>query len=229
MSHLVVNNLLRNFAEKMQGIRRLTLISDTGYPLIEGWGIDQSEPLITAGRMLQTAMLFQEDNQWETVNHISVRAKEGYFELIPCVESIFLLVYATVQWSGLLEQEITYLVQQLQPKLEQGLLGTTDDSAVEKGEGKPTESAITSKVASKIPVSLFEKYQQELSKYIGPVAPIVCRRITNDYHTLTPSELINQLAQFIPSPQEATEFIESCVALSFQPEELYRYHLSDAV
>jgi predicted regulator of Ras-like GTPase activity (Roadblock/LC7/MglB family) len=226
MSHSVIEKLLSNFAQKMEGIRGLTLISDTGYPLTQGWGINDSQPLIAAGRMLQTAMLFQEDHQWETVNHISIRAKEGYFELIPCVESIFLLVYSTIQWSGLLEQEITHLVKQLQPQLKQGLMVAMDDFQEEKTQEKQTNNVTPPVASSEVPISLFEKYQVELAHHIGPIASIVCRRITEKYHSLTPSELIDHLAQFIPSPQQATQFIESCVSLSFQSQDLNRYRSS---
>lgn len=216
MSHSIIDRILRNFADKIAGIRGLTLISETGYPLTKGWGIDDSQPLITAGRMLETAMLFQEDYKWETVEHISIRAKEGYFSLIPCQESIFLLVYSTTQWTGTLEQEISQLVKQLQPQLAQGL-------AVLMAESEQDEQTVSVNTTVKTPevsVSLFETYQRELAYHIGPIASIVCRRITKDYHSLTPSELINHLAQFITSPQQAKQFIESCVSLSFQSQEL---------
>lgn len=234
MSHSVIDKLLSNFANQIQGVQGLTLISDTGYILTKGWGMDDSQPLITAGRMLQTAMLLQDDFQWETFNHLSIRAKEGYFELIPCVESVFLLVYSTVQWSGFLEQEITHLVNQLRTQLKQGLAVLIDDYVEENIPNEQPES-LTPPVVSVSPQvppspivspqvppspvvapvvspSLFKKYQQELAHYIGPVASIVCSRINKEYHSLTPSELVSKMAQFIPSPQEATKFIESCAS-----------------
>ena len=65
-------------------------------------------------------------------------------------------------------------------------------------------------IASNLTATFITNCEQELTKYIGPIARMLVNKTLIKYPNLTPAELIELLVQQIPQPLAAAEFSQRC-------------------
>ncbi len=112
-----IEEILQNLMAKPIGIEGLALVSQEGKPIIVPINLDESSILIISGTMLYLAQNTQDEFNWQEIEMISVRSKEGYIILTYCHQEAFLLIKAGKVVTGLLEGEIHRTVKKLQKAL----------------------------------------------------------------------------------------------------------------
>ena len=110
--------ILKELAYKTTGIQGAVLVSPQGQPLATPIGIDHNSTLIIAGTMLHLAGCIREEFNWQEIEQVSVRAKEGYIILIICNQDVFLLVKTDNVPLGFLEGDINRNVRKLRTELQ---------------------------------------------------------------------------------------------------------------
>ncbi len=76
---------------------------------------------------------------------------------------------------------------------------------------QPQTSIENDSTENKLAATFIAKCEQELTKYIGPIAKIIVNKTCNKQPNLSPAESIELLAQHIPQPLLAEAFRRSCL------------------
>lgn len=118
MSTHTIEKILQELTAKPIGIQGVALVSCEGQPIIPAIGMDKNSVLIMAGSMLYLSKSTQDELNWQAIETVSVRAREGYVILSKCNAEVYLLVKAGKALSGLLEGEINRTVEKLQVELQ---------------------------------------------------------------------------------------------------------------
>jgi len=113
-----IEKILQELTAKPIGIQGVALVSCEGQPIIPPIGMDKNSVLIMAGSMLYLSKSTQDELNWQAIETVSVRAREGYVILSKCNAEVHLLVKAGKALSGLLEGEINRTVEKLQVELQ---------------------------------------------------------------------------------------------------------------
>lgn len=206
MSNYSIEQILQEFTQKNLGIEGIALVSADGQLLANPIGLETDSILILAGSLLQMADNFQTQLDWQQTQQISLRSKEGYLNLIPCLDEVFLLVKSANNLSGLLNHELNQMIKVLQAQLQP--TPTTDPYSVlatEESGRSPQTSFSLSGTSSIDPVWL-ERCQGQLAEYIGPMASLICRRLAQTSPNLAKHEFIDKLLSYIPDSQMALQF-----------------------
>jgi predicted regulator of Ras-like GTPase activity (Roadblock/LC7/MglB family) len=206
-----VDQILRELASQSLAIEGAILVSSEGQPITTAMGIQSNSAIIMAGTMLRLAEQVCEEFKWQEIEQVSIRAPEGYLTLIRCNEDVFLLVKtAKVPWGGL-DRGIHRTIKILQTELQ----------TIEVPKLKPDESSQLTRLLKNNQITVINQAhpqksqlnsdfighsQQELAKYIGPIASVVCKRILCENPELGKVEFIETLAKYIPQQQQALEF-----------------------
>ena len=109
--------------------------------------------------------------------------------------------------------QITYqndFAQTPQAKMRMAILQKSQALRSKYGHDTPTMTGKTLKQSSQQPKSI-EKLQQELAKYIGPLAEHIVNDIMTEHPELTTTQLIDLLAQEIPDEEKAQEFKQQAI------------------
>lgn len=117
MSTDKIDRLLKELASKPIGIQGAVLVSSEGQPITAPIGMDENSVLIMAGTMLYLVSSTREEFNWQEIEQISVRGREGHVILATCNQDAFLLVKAGKALTGLLDGEINRTVKKLQAEL----------------------------------------------------------------------------------------------------------------
>ncbi len=113
-----LTQLLEGFMQKPIGIQGVVLISREGHLMSDPVGMDEETATLIGGRMLYLAQSTQDELNWQDIENISIRAKDGHLILTRCDADSFLLVKTGKALTGLLEAEINRFLKQLQPTLD---------------------------------------------------------------------------------------------------------------
>jgi predicted regulator of Ras-like GTPase activity (Roadblock/LC7/MglB family) len=113
-----IEKILQELTAKPIGIQGVALVSSEGQPIIPPIGMDKNSVLIMAGSMLYLSKSTQDELNWQAIEIVSVRAREGHVILAKCNCEVYLLVKAGKALSGLLEGEINRAVEKLQAELQ---------------------------------------------------------------------------------------------------------------
>ena len=109
-----VEQIFEDVVQEGMGIEGAILISDEGRSLTRGIGLDESQALIMAGRMLALAKKSQTEMQWQDWEAIAAHSSDGHLMLTPCLPDVFLFVQASHILTGLLEVEIKRMIKKIQ-------------------------------------------------------------------------------------------------------------------
>jgi predicted regulator of Ras-like GTPase activity (Roadblock/LC7/MglB family) len=112
-----LEGILRDLIAKPIGINGAVLVSTDGLAMTRPMGIDESHSDMLAGTMIYLAQNTQMALNWQEVEHISIRASEGFIILSRCNEETYLLVQARKVPVALLESEISQTVAKLRSVL----------------------------------------------------------------------------------------------------------------
>lgn len=203
MDQSLLRQTLRELSEKQPEIQGVVLVSEQGQPLTTATGFDEDSILIMAGRMLYFSGRVQEELQWPSIDHVFLRATEGYLMLVACTEETFLLVKTTKTPSGMLEQEIKQTINQLSSILNTSSTQCYQSEFVNQ-HFQRSQNPFSS--TSSLDAELVYYCERELAEFIGPISKLVCQRILKQSPNLIISEFIEALARFIPIPQDAQFF-----------------------
>jgi len=229
--HKRVEQILREFASQSLDIEGAILVSSQGQPITVAVGIEPNSALILAGLMLRLAARVDEEFTWKEIEQVSIRAHEGYVTLIRCHQDAFLLVKTTkVPW-GLLDRgihrtikilrtelqlsEVTSLKTEESPQVRLPLKNSQISERVYQHTAYEQEEVSVSMTPSvfappgtknSLDRDFIKRCQQELAQYIGPIASVICKRTLSQNPHLKKHEFIQALTQYIPQPQQASEF-----------------------
>jgi len=109
-----VEQIFEDVVQEGMGIEGAILISDEGRSLTRGIGLDESQALRMAGRMLALAKKSQTEMQWQDWEAIAAHSLDGHLMLTPCLPDVFLFVQASQVLTGLLEVEIKRIIKKIQ-------------------------------------------------------------------------------------------------------------------
>ena len=118
MNTSTVDKILQDLILKPIGIQGVSLVSKEGQLLSDPIGIDEDSTSIMSGVMLYVAQTTQDEFNWQDIEMISLRSKEGHIVLASCSPEIYLLIKAGKVLTGLLEGEISRAVKKLQAALQ---------------------------------------------------------------------------------------------------------------
>lgn len=109
-----VEQIFEDVLQEGMGIEGAILISDEGRSLTRAIGLDESQALRMAGRMLALAKKSQTEMQWQDWEAIAAHSSDGHLMLTPCLPDVFLFVQASEVLTGLLEVEIKRIIKKIQ-------------------------------------------------------------------------------------------------------------------
>ena len=109
-----VEQIFEDVVQEGMGIEGAILISDEGRSLTRAIGLDESQALRMAGRMLALAKKSQTEMQWQDWEAIAAHSSDGHLMLTPCLPDVFLFVQASEVLTGLLEVEIKRIIKKIQ-------------------------------------------------------------------------------------------------------------------
>jgi len=109
-----VEQIFEDVVQEGMGIEGAILVSEEGRSLTRAIGLDESQALIMAGRMLALAKKSQTEMQWQDWEAIAAHSSDGHLMLTPCLPDVFLFVQASHILTGLLEVEIKRMVKKIQ-------------------------------------------------------------------------------------------------------------------
>lgn len=109
-----VEQIFEDVVQEGMGIEGAILVSEEGRSLTRAIGLDESQALIMAGRMLALAKKSQTEMQWQDWEAIAAHSSDGHLMLTPCLTDVFLFVQASQVLTGLLEVEIKRMVKKIQ-------------------------------------------------------------------------------------------------------------------
>lgn len=209
MSISLTEELLKQFAEQFLDIQGIVLVSAEGQPLTTSIGLDENVTLIMAGTLLQVGNRITQECEWLNMEQVSLQAREGYLTIIPCTEDVFILIKTANTPNNIFEKELQQIIQIIAGQFEEKDSLIPEDINVPQPSNttvNPVFPAPTPSVELK-PNQYFLVYcQQELTEFIGPIAPFVCQRILKKNPDFSLSELVEALVKTIPNPEQAKEF-----------------------
>ena len=109
-----IERIFENVVQEGMGIEGAILISEEGRSLTRGVGLEESQALRMAGRMLALAKKSQTEMQWQDWEAIAAHSSDGHLILTPCLPDVFLFIQAGQILTGLLEVEIKRIVKKIQ-------------------------------------------------------------------------------------------------------------------
>jgi predicted regulator of Ras-like GTPase activity (Roadblock/LC7/MglB family) len=109
-----IEQIFEDVVQEGMGIEGAILVSEEGRSLTRAIGLDESQALMMAGRMLALAKKSQAEMQWQDWEAIAVHSSDGHLMLTPCLPDVFLFVQASQVLTGLLEVEIKRIVKKIQ-------------------------------------------------------------------------------------------------------------------
>ncbi len=118
MNTPTIEEIIQDLAMKAIGIQGISLVSQEGKPITVPIGLDEDSTSIISGTMLYAAHTSFSEFNWQDIEMISVRGKEGHVILAYCNPEIYLLVKAGKVLTGLLEAEISRTVKKIQTALQ---------------------------------------------------------------------------------------------------------------
>jgi predicted regulator of Ras-like GTPase activity (Roadblock/LC7/MglB family) len=205
-----IEQILREFVMCLPEIEEAALISSQGYPLTVTLKMKNNSTLIVAGTKLHVAEHIYQVFQWQEIQQIAVRSELGYITLIRCTKNILLLVKTARAPLGFLNKDIENTIKTLQIELQtyQTIELKSEDSSQPTQENKDTQITESNKNATnlKLTPDTIDSCQQELAKYIGPIASIVCKRTLSKNPQIEAYEFVKILAEHIRDRQQALEF-----------------------
>lgn len=114
MKTSTLEKILQDLVNKPIGIQAAALVSQEGQPISVPIGMDEHSTSIISGSMLYLAQSTQHEFNWQDVETVSIRGKEGHIILAYCRQEVYLFIKAGKVLTGLLEGEIGRTVKQLQ-------------------------------------------------------------------------------------------------------------------
>jgi predicted regulator of Ras-like GTPase activity (Roadblock/LC7/MglB family) len=109
-----IEQIFEDVVQEGMGIEGAILISEEGRSLTRAIGLDESQALMMAGRMLALASKSQKEMQWQDWEAIAAHSSDGHLMLTPCLPDVFLFVQASQVLTGLLEVEIKRIIKKIQ-------------------------------------------------------------------------------------------------------------------
>lgn len=109
-----IEQIFEDVVQEGMGIEGAILVSEEGRSLTRAIGLDESQALMMAGRMLALAKKSQAEMQWQDWEAIAAHSSDGHLMLTPCLPDVFLFVQASQVLTGLLEVEIKRIVKKIQ-------------------------------------------------------------------------------------------------------------------
>jgi predicted regulator of Ras-like GTPase activity (Roadblock/LC7/MglB family) len=205
-----IDKILREFVMRSPEVEEALLISSQGQPLTIPLKMKYNSVLTIAGTMLHLAERIEREFRWQEIQQIAVRSSTGYITLIRCTEEILLLVKTAKAPLGFLIKDIENTIKTLQTELEtyQTIELKSNDSSPLTLRRKCTQRTTSNKTATnlKLTPDFINSCQQELAKYIGPIASIICKRTLSKNSQIEASEFVKILAKHIRDRQQALEF-----------------------
>lgn len=213
MSISHVEEILRPFASQSLDIQGIALVSSQGQPITPSIGLDENVTLIMAGTMLQVGNQIAKECEWENMEQVSLQAQEGYLTLFPCGQDIFLLLKTANLPDRSLEQKVRQIIGRLRGKLDETesviVNEFTYDLQTKQTLAQTANFPDHSTTIPLKPTPEFILYcQQQLAQFIGPIAPVVCRRILKAHPYFSINQLVEALAKTIPNSEQVVEFYQ---------------------
>ncbi|MGK7956481.1 MAG: 4-vinyl reductase [Crocosphaera sp.] len=118
MNALNIDKILQDLLIKPIDIQGIALVSQEGQAIINPIGMDEATISIVSGTMLYAVQTTQREFNWQTVETISIRSKDGYLVLAACTEESYLLIKTGKVLTGLLEAEVGRTVKKIQTLLQ---------------------------------------------------------------------------------------------------------------
>jgi predicted regulator of Ras-like GTPase activity (Roadblock/LC7/MglB family) len=109
-----IEQIFEDVVQEEMGIEGAILISEEGRSLTRAIGLDESQALMMAGRMLALAKKSQTEMEWQDWEAIAAHSSDGHLMLTPCLPDVFLFIQASQVLTGLLEVEIKRIVKKIQ-------------------------------------------------------------------------------------------------------------------
>jgi predicted regulator of Ras-like GTPase activity (Roadblock/LC7/MglB family) len=218
MSISLAEKTLRQFARQSLNIQGIVLVSAQGQPLTASIGLDENVTLIMAGTLLQVGNQIAQECEWSDMEQVSLQAREGYLTMLPCGEDTFIMIKTSDLPNHSLQQELKQIIRIISAQLDEKIALNTEEAFVSIPQFPsvyPKYSHPVSRIHLNLPEDFLGYFKQELTEFIGPIAPFVCKRILRKNPDFSLNQLVEALVKTIPNREQAKEFYQRILGKQF--------------